>query len=260
LSAIIVSSLSWREYIGGREPVAARRIFLYRLRMLTTRRLVGRLGAVVLLGLALALVSPREGIMPSGLLELTSQEKRDLLALARAGLRAHLEGTLPPQIDEHALPPALRQHAACFVTLTEDGSLRGCILDSFRPHEAIALNVVRNAVLAATVDTRFSRVRLDELGRLTIEISVLGRPYAIPTSPPERLMSSLRPHVDGVILTTTFGTSTFLPQVWEQLPDVAMFLSELCRKQGAPSGCWKTSDLLRVEVYQANHFSEADAD
>ncbi len=197
--------------------------------------------------------------MHSGPLELTSDEKAKLLSLARATLRAHLEGVPLPAIGEHALSTALREHAACFVTLTEEGGLRGCILDAFRPHESVALNVARNVVLAATVDTRFARVRAEELERLIIEISVLGRPYEIPHSPPDRLTASLRPGVDGVILTTTFGTSTFLPQVWEQLPDVSTFLSELCRKHGAPSACWKTDDLLRVEVYQVNHFSEANA-
>ncbi len=197
--------------------------------------------------------------MQSGPLELSAAEKTALLGLARASLRAHLEGSPPPSIDERTLSPAMRERAACFVTLTEDGNLRGCILDSFQPHESVARNVVRNAILAATVDSRFPQVRPDELGRLKIEISVLGRPYAIPHSPPDRLAASLRPGVDGVILKTTFGTSTFLPQVWEQIPDPLAFLSELCRKQGAPSNCWRTNDLLQVEVYQVTHFSEEGA-
>jgi AmmeMemoRadiSam system protein A len=226
--------------------------------MAIERRLGWRMGGTVLLGLVVALVPWKEGLVSSGPLTLTSEEKVELLTLARASLRVHLEGTSPPAIDERSLSSALREHAACFVTLTEGGSLRGCILDSFHPHESVARNVARNVVLAATVDSRFSPVRLDELDRLTIEISVLGRPYAIPHSPPDRLVAALRPGVDGVTLTTTFGTSTFLPQVWEQIPDASLFLSELCRKQGAPSSCWETKELLRVEVYQATHFSEAD--
>lgn len=189
---------------------------------------------------------------------LTEHEKRLLLVLARDALTAHLEGTAPPTIDESALPQVLREKAACFVTLTKGGSLRGCILDAFTPHESVARNVARNVVLAASVDTRFSPVRADELDSLTIEISLLGRPYVIPHSPPQRLISALRPGVDGVILTTSFGTSTFLPQVWEQISDVETFLAELCRKHGAPSACWTTRDVVRVEVYQVNHFSEAD--
>ncbi len=197
--------------------------------------------------------------MAHGPLDLTAGEKQELLAIARASLRAHLEGVAPETVDDSALPPALRQEAACFVTLTRGLALRGCILDSFQPHESVARNVARNAILAATVDARFPAVRREELEKLTIEISVLGPPYAIPHAPPSQLAATLRPGVDGVILKTRSGTSTFLPQVWEQIPDVEDFLSELCLKQGAPADCWKTQALLRVEVYQVNHFSEADA-
>lgn len=195
----------------------------------------------------------------SGPLALTQTEKKALLDIARASLRAHLAGAAAPALDERALSPALREKAACFVTLTKNGALRGCILDNFQPHESVARNVARNAVLAATVDTRFPEVRPDELAQIAIEISVLGRPYAIPHAPPERLLEALRPGVDGVILKTRYGTSTFLPQVWGQIPDATSFLSELCLKHGAPSDCWTTNDLVRVEVYQVNHFSEADA-
>ena len=76
--------------------------------------------------------------MQSGPLKLTAAEETTLLDLARASLRAHLEGSPPPSIDERALSSSLRESAACFVTLTEDGSLRGCILDSFQPHESVA--------------------------------------------------------------------------------------------------------------------------
>lgn len=190
--------------------------------------------------------------------QLTQTEKRTLLDLARASLRAYLEGMPTPAVDEKALSPTLREDAACFVTLTRAGALRGCILDNFQPHESVAENVARNVVLAASVDARFPAVRLEELDRLTIEISILGRPYATPHSPPERLLEALRPGIDGVILKTRHGTSTFLPQVWEQIPDARSFLTELCLKHGAPGDCWQTKDLLRVELYQVNHFSEAD--
>ncbi len=239
--------------------VAAGLRFLYRFLMPLNGRTGWRLAVIVCLGFAVLAAVVEEGAMNPGPLVLTSQEKRALLAIARESLRAHLAGATAPAIDERSLAPALRGEAACFVTLTKNGVLRGCILDSFRPHESVARNVARNVVLAATVDGRFDPVRVDELDRLAIEISILGRPYSIPHSPSESLESSLRPFVDGVILTTTHGTSTFLPQVWEQIPDAATFLGELCRKQGAPGECWKTRDVLRVEVYQVNHFSEADA-
>jgi len=115
---------------------------------------------------------------------------------------------------------------------------------------------VRNVVLAATADPRFPPVSPAEVDGLQIEISILGESYPIAFSTPEELADLLRPGVDGVILTTTYGSSTFLPQVWEQLPDAEMFLGELCRKHGAPADCWKTDELIRVEIYQVNHFEE----
>jgi len=191
-----------------------------------------------------------------GPIDLSASDRAFLLDLARRTLRAQLEGEPAPLIDEDALSVPLKTEAPCFVTLTEGGRLRGCILDSFVPHEPIVRNVMRNVILAATGDPRFSPVTAGELPSLTIEVSILGRPYAISFEGPEELVTALRPGVDGVILSTTYGSSTYLPQVWDQIPDPETFLSELCRKHGAPGDCWRTADLLRVEIYQVNHFGE----
>jgi AmmeMemoRadiSam system protein A len=207
----------------------------------------------------LLLVGTREASMKKiGPLDLTSEEKAFLLDLARKALRSGLSGEPGPPVDAETLTDTLRSEAACFVTLNVDGRLRGCILDSFVPHEAIYENVMRNVLLAATHDARFPPVTIDELETIEIEISVLGRSYPIGFEGPEDLVASLRPGIDGVILTTTHGSSTYLPQVWSQLPDPETFLTELCRKHGAPGDCWRTDDLLRVEVYQVNHFGESD--
>jgi len=188
---------------------------------------------------------------------LSADEKSYLLRLAREALTASLSGRPAPEVPADRLTPGITREAACFVTLTESGRLRGCILDSFTPHEPIYKNVIRNVVLAATADPRFPPVSADELDRLTIEISVLGRPHKLRFNGPEELLTRLRPGIDGVILTTPSGTSTYLPQVWEQLPDPEVFLTELCRKQGAPGDCWK-SGPAEVETYEVEHFSEED--
>jgi len=146
------------------------------------------------------------------------------------------------------------------VTLSKARQLRGCILDSFAPHEAIYQNVMRNVLLAATQDSRFPPVTPEELEEISIEISVLGRSYPIQFEDSAELLTILRPGIDGVILTTSFGSSTYLPQVWEQLPDPEQFLTELCRKHGALGECWRTNDLLRVELYQVNHFGASDSE
>jgi len=218
------------------------------------------LAAAVAAGTAALFISKEVVVPQHGPVSLGVSEKRLLLDLARAALAAHLAGRSPSSVEEALLTPAVRVEAPCFVTLTQSGSLRGCILDSFAAHEPIYLNVQRNVVLAATADPRFPPVRSAELGSLTIEISILGSPYPLEFEDPDDLIRKLSPGIDGVILTTTYGTSTFLPQVWEQLPDAQVFLGELCRKHGAPSDAWRTDALLRIEVYQVNHFSEPDAE
>jgi len=215
--------------------------------------------AIVAVGVLL-LVGGREASMDrTEPIELTSAEESFLLDLARRTLHAHLAEQSKPEFDEASLSDNLRTEAPCFVTLQAEGRLRGCILDSFVPHEPIHRNVMRNVILAATGDPRFPPVTLEEVDGITIEISVLGRPYPIAFETPDELAATLRPGIDGVILTTTYGSSTYLPQVWEQLPDPETFLTELCRKHGAPGDCWRTDDLVRVEIYQVAHFGEAEA-
>ena len=218
------------------------------------------IGIAIAVVCVLAFVGTREVAMERvDPIELTPQEQALLLDVARRSLAAHLAVEPVPAIDDDTLNDSLRSEAACFVTLKKAGQLRGCILDSFIPHEAIYKNVMRNVRLAATQDPRFPPVTPEELEGITIEISVLGRSYPIRFQDPDELVSILRPGIDGVALTTSFGSSTYLPQVWEQLPDPEQFLTELCRKHGAPGDCWRTADLLRVELYQVRHFSESDS-
>jgi len=108
------------------------------------------------------------------------------------------------------------------------------------------------------VDRRFLPVREDELDRIRIEISILDVPRPLAFDDPEELLNKLDPGKDGVILTTATGTSTYLPQVWEQLPDVVKFLSSLCEKQGACADCWQITPLPQVETYHVFHFVEGD--
>ncbi|UCF10604.1 MAG: AmmeMemoRadiSam system protein A [Candidatus Bipolaricaulota bacterium] len=191
-------------------------------------------------------------------IELTAEEQQTLLRLARERLSAHVRGDRESELDVTTLSAALQEEAACFVTLNKDGRLRGCILDRFDAHESIAENVRRNVVLAATGDPRFAPVRLEELANLSIEISILGSPYRLEFGSAEDLIAALHPGEHGVILTTPYGTSTYLPQVWEQIPNPEEFLSSLCLKHGAPEGCWREAPYPRVELYRVFHFSEDD--
>jgi AmmeMemoRadiSam system protein A len=195
------------------------------------------------------------GDAPSAAAEPTAAERRLLLSLARAAIANRLAGEDPPQLDPSCLTPYLSQPLACFVTLnTGDGDLRGCV-GMFEARTPLWENVVDRARAAAFADGRFRPVEDSELPGLVLDISILTAPQPFEYSAPDELRDRLRPMVDGVILHSPWGTSTFLPQVWEQLPERERFLGHLCEKHGAPARCWQDPEL-RVETYQAIVFSE----
>ena len=141
-----------------------------------------------------------------------------------------------------------------FVTLHLNGSLRGCI-GSLEPHETIAQGVINNSINAAFYDPRFSPLSIDEFNRIDIEISILSRPEKLEYSDGKDLVSKLKPKVDGVIISKGRAGATFLPQVWDQLPDAESFLSQLCIKAGLPADEWKKGDL-DVKIYHVQYFNE----
>lgn len=189
---------------------------------------------------------------------LTQAEGSLLLRLVREDLTSVLAGQGEIAVEEAAVPPRLRRSEACFVTLAREGVLRGCMIDRFEPHEPLYQNAIHNAVLAATGDERFPQVSKEELDKIRIEISVLGRVRRLVYRDPEDLVRRLTPGEDGVILTTPVGTSTYLPQVWRDYPDPAEFLSHLCEKQGASAGCWQAEPRPRVEIYRVLRFAEGE--
>jgi AmmeMemoRadiSam system protein A len=112
-----------------------------------------------------------------------------------------------------------------------------------------------NAARSATRDYRFSPVAESELEGLQIEVSVLTEPVRLEAASPSELLSRLRPGVDGVVLTVEGRTSTFLPQVWEELPDKEQFMRHLSRKAGCDADVWRMPGA-RVSVYAVEHFEE----
>lgn len=187
---------------------------------------------------------------------LSEMEQTFLLRLARRQLEAVLAGEPEISVEATGLSANLKREGACFVTLYKNGALRGCIIDTFYPHEPLYRNVLRNVLLAATADERFPPVTLDELEAIRIEISVLNTLRALSFAGSEDLVKKLTPGKDGVVLTTSSGRSTYLPQVWEVFPDPAEFLSRLCEKQGAAADCWKSNPRPQVETYRVLHFGE----
>lgn len=189
-------------------------------------------------------------------IQLTEDEKTFLLRLARAAITAAVAGQLPPPVDKSQITPALAENGASFVTLTIDGHLRGCIgsLEAFQP---LIKDVQTRAVQAALEDNRFYPLTLAELSTVKIEISRLTPSVPLSYADPLELPRLIRPGVDGVVLSDGWRRATYLPQVWEQLPNPTDFLSSLCQKMGAPRSLWRER-LLDVETYQVEEFCETD--
>jgi len=187
---------------------------------------------------------------------LSPSEKQLLLKFARESVTATARHTLPPTVESANLSPALLQLRTSFVTLTCAGDLRGCI-GGFQIEYQLYEDVRQHAALAATRDYRFLPVTSDEVAQLEIEISALSVPQALNYESPEALLGLLRPEVDGVILSNGFQRATFLPQVWERVPDPRVFLSMLCEKMGLPHAAWKQKNLA-VQIYQVEKFTEAE--
>ncbi len=185
---------------------------------------------------------------------LSDGEKQTLLHLAREALECGVRRKLIPPLDKSLLSVALRENGASFVTLTVNGNLRGCI-GTLEAYQSLAEDVREHAVAAALEDPRFSPVTESELSRIQLEISRLTAPILLGYSSSEDMLRKLRPHVDGVIVTDGRRRATFLPQVWEKLPDPVEFLDALCSKMGARHNLWRDTKL-QVYVYQVEEFHE----
>lgn len=175
-----------------------------------------------------------------------------LLQLARKRIEAALgRGDAAAAAVEN---PALMQPGACFVTLTQGGELRGCIgsLEAWRP---LRDDVCHNAVAAALNDSRFAPLRAGEIDITTIEVSLLSTPQPLSWHDEADALRQLRPGIDGVIFAAHGRRSTFLPQVWEQLPTPAVFMAQLKRKAGLPADYW--SDDVQFWRYTVQKWQEA---
>lgn len=185
---------------------------------------------------------------------LTSEEKDLLLRFARHALESGVRGKKLETLELDSLSPRLQAPGASFVTLTERGNLRGCI-GALEPYQPLAEDVREHAIAAALQDYRFPRVTPDELPKIEIEVSRLTVPVPLPYETSEELLAKLRPNIDGVLLRDGSRRATFLPQVWEKIPDPAEFLDNLCYKMGVPSNLWRQKHL-EVFIYQVEEFHE----
>ena len=163
-----------------------------------------------------------------GLAEFGADHGGALLGLARASIGAALGCNPAPVIPDELW---LRIARASFVTLKKDGDLRGCI-GSLEAHRPLGEDVVANARAAAFQDPRFSPLARKEFESVEIEVSLLSAPRRVLFEDHADLIRQMRPGEDGIILECEGRRATFLPQVWESLPDPEQFLAQLKQKAG----------------------------
>lgn len=176
--------------------------------------------------------------------------RNSLLNVATASIYHGLnEGCpLPINVDEH--PQTLRDHLASFVTLHVNAKLRGCIgaIEAYRP---LILDVAENAYAAAFRDPRFQPLDTNEFDQLHYHISILSVPEQIEVATEQALIDILQPGIDGLILEDNGKSSTFLPSVWNMIPDPKDFIQQLKLKAGLAADHW--SDTLCVKRYHTEN-------
>jgi MEMO1 family protein len=189
-------------------------------------------------------------------IQFTAEEKDTLLKFARTSIEEHLRYGKATEMRDDVLNrfPVFRIPRAVFVTLEKGGHLRGCIGDLVS-RAPLHSGVLKNAVAAAVEDPRFRPVTEGELGDLTITISVLDYPTRVKVDRADEYLELLRPGQDGVILVYERRRSTFLPEVWKDIPDPAEFLAQLSLKQGSPRDAWRSPSAVLYR-YGATVFTE----
>lgn len=186
--------------------------------------------------------------------ELSDSQRQTLLELARGAIVDGVAGGEKPEPELAEFDEALGRPGASFVTISRHGSLRGCV-GSLEAKQPLVVDVARNAWSSALRDPRFSPLEPGELDDLAISISVLGPSEPLECRTEADLLAQLKPGVDGLVLEEADRRATFLPSVWQKIPDPAEFLVHLKRKAGLADDYW--SESVRFERYEVESWGES---
>ncbi|WP_320044854.1 AmmeMemoRadiSam system protein A [uncultured Desulfobacter sp.] len=184
---------------------------------------------------------------------ISDKQGKMLLEMARISIAEKLG--LPVDKSQIDLDQSfLEAKLGLFVSLHKNSCLRGCI-GVIEPIEPLKTGIKEIARLAAFKDSRFAPLSEDEFDQVDLEISLLSPPEEFEYDGANELLQRLVPFKHGVIIKKGSRQATFLPQVWEQLPDPASFLSQLCIKAGLDADEWGKGSLT-VHTYRVHLFSE----
>ncbi|MDP1558044.1 MAG: AmmeMemoRadiSam system protein A [Nitrosomonas sp.] len=186
---------------------------------------------------------------------MSPEQGKQLLRIARATICSALNApySTSEPVDETAL--WLTEPGATFVTLTQHGGLRGCI-GTLQAHRPLLIDVKSNAVSAALCDPRFLPLTRAEFAEVSVEVSLLTAPQSFGFTDEADALAQLRPGTDGLVFEYGQNRSTFLPQVWESLPQPQLFLAELKRKAGLSRGFW--AEGIKLSRYTVTKWCESD--
>jgi len=182
---------------------------------------------------------------------LSATDREELLAVARASLEHGLENGCQINLDSSDFPGALQIVSASFVTLQIEGKLRGCV-GGLEPRWPLVQDTARHAFGAGFEDPRFPPLSKNEHARVTIHLSVLSPREPVVFSSEEALIATLRPGIDGLVLHLGENRATFLPSVWDSLPEPLRFFTELKKKARIPSDQIPS----KAERYHTESFGE----
>ncbi len=187
-------------------------------------------------------------MVPIACIELSAAERQTLIVTARESIRCgvveHVELSVNPQ--DHS--PNLQGHCASFVTLHIGKELRGCV-GSIIASEPLVANVAHSAYAAATRDRRFSPLKVRDLQLISIEISILSPLEELRATTEAEILQQILPHHHGVYISDGIHSSTFLPVVWDKLPDRQQFWTALKNKAGLATNSWPAN--MRALLYTA---------
>lgn len=182
---------------------------------------------------------------------LTLAEQHQLKDIAAAAIEFGLQYDRPPKPDISHLPHTLRENGACFISIYKQSELRGCV-GTLIAHRPLAEDANDNGFSAAFNDSRFAPLTPNEWAHCQLHLAVLDVPQPLFVKNQQDLLNKLTPGVDGVILSSGNKRATFLPQVWQQLPDKQEFIARLKQKAGLNADEWPGN--LQIQLYQTQSF------
>lgn len=183
----------------------------------------------------------------------TKEQQQILISIARSSIQHGMQTDKPEIINLESHDSDLQAIRATFVTLKISGSLRGCI-GTIEARYPLAKSVAEYAHAAAFRDPRFKPLSEDEFDNITLSISILTPAKPIEFDSETQLLQQLNPGVDGLIIESGQRSATFLPAVWESLPDAEEFLSQLKAKAriGPDEDLTTASRYRAIEICEEN--------